>query len=447
MTVRDQRTERRFFVDNDVIDKYAAKLGVYGLSVYMVLVRHANPDGTNSWPGMSTVAEKLGIDIKTARKYAHMLHDFGLVRIVERRRDDGSQTSNEYLILDPPTVIVQRLAEQMPGPPPVRGEGVLPPGGSGPPTTQREAKNPPSTNPQVDPMPSSGDEGRGRVAAHVWQRLTETESLVIKCPGCGVGVLHFHVDNRDTPLQDNIFGMTVACSVCGDITTIDKDPQAEFILDRVAAATHVTLTEDEWKRAMEAERPETYYEKDGEVVRIGKARVGPWEIECRHCGANVRVEKMGEITDCVSCGYQLVLHRKPPLPKRERTQAEEVISLTYGILRSRVKWGELGVWHDDIVRNVTDLPFWKEVLTKVLENRYNPQSMAIWLQCYRERRLPGARKTKGGTNDPSPEQEERKYRRLVEQAARMDAIAGDNGETPGDARGQPDPVDLSEVPY
>lgn len=126
---RDLREANWFWVDNRIIDEYGMELGPYGLAVYMVLVRHALPNGRESWPSIATIAAKAGISEKTAREWCHILARMGLIQIVERFRESGGQTSNEYQILSPP--VLER-------------EGGAPPAGEGGTPVQGEGKNTPS---------------------------------------------------------------------------------------------------------------------------------------------------------------------------------------------------------------------------------------------------------------------------------------------------------------
>ena len=58
--VRDQRTMKRFWIDDAVYDTYAAQIGVYAYAVYTALVRHADTAQT-CFPSYATIAKKLGI--------------------------------------------------------------------------------------------------------------------------------------------------------------------------------------------------------------------------------------------------------------------------------------------------------------------------------------------------------------------------------------------------
>jgi DNA-binding transcriptional ArsR family regulator len=48
------------------------------------------------FPGIKTVAEELGISRRTVEHALSRLKEAGAVEVINRFRDDGSQTSNEY---------------------------------------------------------------------------------------------------------------------------------------------------------------------------------------------------------------------------------------------------------------------------------------------------------------------------------------------------------------
>jgi len=105
-TLRDQRTEKRFFVDNIFVDTYGPIIGPYGHAVYNVLLRHSTPKGTGAFPSHKTIAEKSGCGPTKVKKVLKQFQDLGLIFVVKRFNEEtGRQTSNEYLILDPPVVL------------------------------------------------------------------------------------------------------------------------------------------------------------------------------------------------------------------------------------------------------------------------------------------------------------------------------------------------------
>lgn len=103
--IRDRRTEKRYFVDNVIVDDYGPIIGPYGLAVYNVLVRHSNADtGRNSWPSHKTIAKKAGCSVSKVKEVIGQFVELGLVAINSRYKPGKGQLSNEYLILEPPSL-------------------------------------------------------------------------------------------------------------------------------------------------------------------------------------------------------------------------------------------------------------------------------------------------------------------------------------------------------
>jgi hypothetical protein len=102
--IRDKRTEKRYFIDNVIIDHYGPTIGVYGIAVYNVLVRYSNADtGRDSWPSHRRIAYNANCSVAKVKEVIKQLAELGLVKIVYRYNAvTKSQTSNEYLILEPP---------------------------------------------------------------------------------------------------------------------------------------------------------------------------------------------------------------------------------------------------------------------------------------------------------------------------------------------------------
>ena len=49
-------------IDNSIIDDLAAKIGIYGLGIYVAIKRHLNQKTGDCFPSYKTIARKLGID-------------------------------------------------------------------------------------------------------------------------------------------------------------------------------------------------------------------------------------------------------------------------------------------------------------------------------------------------------------------------------------------------
>jgi hypothetical protein len=84
-------------VHNLVIDAYLPELGVFGLAVYLVLVRHANNRG-KSWPSVQRMAGRLKVSTRTVNRAIAGLQTVRLVH-VERRALIGGGCRNIYTVL------------------------------------------------------------------------------------------------------------------------------------------------------------------------------------------------------------------------------------------------------------------------------------------------------------------------------------------------------------
>ena len=116
LAIRDQRTEKRFFVDNVFVDEYGPIVGPYGHAVYNVLIRHSRPDGRGSWPSHATIAKKAGCGVAKVKKVLKQFDELGLVAIRKRwSAKTNGQTSNEYIILDPPALPQPPVTTDTPG--------------------------------------------------------------------------------------------------------------------------------------------------------------------------------------------------------------------------------------------------------------------------------------------------------------------------------------------
>src|SRR6187402_1112784 len=94
---KDARKPGWFWADNCIIDRYAVKVGVHGVAVYMMLVRHLNRDG-ECWPSTATIARTLGISQRTVVTSIKRLVAENLVEVTERAAEKKGQISNLYTI-------------------------------------------------------------------------------------------------------------------------------------------------------------------------------------------------------------------------------------------------------------------------------------------------------------------------------------------------------------
>ena len=79
--VRDQREPGWFFVDNEIVDKYGARLGAYGVALYGVLSRHSKNFTQQVNLSQRDMAATLGISQDRVRKSLGDLVEFGLIHV------------------------------------------------------------------------------------------------------------------------------------------------------------------------------------------------------------------------------------------------------------------------------------------------------------------------------------------------------------------------------
>ena len=80
--VRDQREPGWFFVDNEIVDKYGARLGAYGLAIYNILSRHCK-NATQQVSNLSQrdIAATLQISQDRVRKSLLDLFELHLIHV------------------------------------------------------------------------------------------------------------------------------------------------------------------------------------------------------------------------------------------------------------------------------------------------------------------------------------------------------------------------------
>lgn len=179
LILRDRRTEKRYFLDNVIIDHYGPIIGAYGIAVYNVLVRHSNADtGMDSWPSHKTIAHRAGCSVAKVKEVISQLVELKLIVALARFEKDGGQTSNEYWILEPPAMT-----------------------DTSPPVSEKATKNPPVVkNPPVsapkearEPAPELEYEDvdeddypvtENRTSRHKWQ-IADTEEQKEFLAVCG----------------------------------------------------------------------------------------------------------------------------------------------------------------------------------------------------------------------------------------------------------------------
>jgi DNA-binding transcriptional MocR family regulator len=92
MEVQGQKIKPRSIHDGDwywisrgILDNFASKIGVIGLALYNVYASYAREKG-KAFPSQRTIAEKLGISLKTVRKYNKILEEHNLIKVESGRK-------------------------------------------------------------------------------------------------------------------------------------------------------------------------------------------------------------------------------------------------------------------------------------------------------------------------------------------------------------------------
>jgi len=77
--IRDQREPGWFYIDNEIIDVYGARLGAYGVAVYNVLCRHQRSEEVRL--SQRDIATALGISQDVVRKALARLEEIPLIHV------------------------------------------------------------------------------------------------------------------------------------------------------------------------------------------------------------------------------------------------------------------------------------------------------------------------------------------------------------------------------
>jgi len=81
--IKDVRDQDWYWVSTRVLNEYASKVGVIGFALYLAYLVYAKD---SFLPSEEKVAEKLGISMRTLKKYKRILEEYGLIK-VEREEE------------------------------------------------------------------------------------------------------------------------------------------------------------------------------------------------------------------------------------------------------------------------------------------------------------------------------------------------------------------------
>jgi len=83
--IRDLRNGGWYWINRHIIKKYGRLLGASGLAVYNVLASYANSNSQTCYPTQKSVADHLGISVRTVNRKIRLLRDFKLIKIKKKK--------------------------------------------------------------------------------------------------------------------------------------------------------------------------------------------------------------------------------------------------------------------------------------------------------------------------------------------------------------------------
>lgn len=98
-TIRDRRNGF-FWVNNEIVDDYAPRLGGTALLVYMVLCRYADNSTAECHPSQSRLAKVCEVEERTIRRAIVKLVEVGLVSKEKERSGGGEFSKTVYTLLN-----------------------------------------------------------------------------------------------------------------------------------------------------------------------------------------------------------------------------------------------------------------------------------------------------------------------------------------------------------
>lgn len=110
-----QRGSRRnfFMVDNGVFDK-RLNLGPMEKLVYICLLRYADNNSREAFPGQAKIGQDIGITRQRVNAAINVLAERGLIKVKKQFDKTGGQKSNLYIVYDANEVI-HRVSSRITG--------------------------------------------------------------------------------------------------------------------------------------------------------------------------------------------------------------------------------------------------------------------------------------------------------------------------------------------
>lgn len=93
--IRDLRHKEKFQIDDQFLNTWAAKVGIYAVGVYICLCRHADKN-QSCFPGIKTIAKQLNISEASTKRALNTLEELNIIK----RERIGKRRCNRYYLLD-----------------------------------------------------------------------------------------------------------------------------------------------------------------------------------------------------------------------------------------------------------------------------------------------------------------------------------------------------------
>src|SRR4051812_2578671 len=111
--IEDRRRQPFFMMDNLYIEIHAKHLSPVASLAYFTISKYANSKTHDCFPGLTTIAEAMGVVRNTAAKALEELHNYGLIEIQQRTwGESNARMTNLYILHEiPPEPI--KVAQKM----------------------------------------------------------------------------------------------------------------------------------------------------------------------------------------------------------------------------------------------------------------------------------------------------------------------------------------------
>jgi len=184
-----------FRVENAVLDRIC-EIGKTPFLVYCALARHANKK-RQAWPGINSIAERVGVKPRNVKKAIKTLQDHRLIRKENRSKASGAYDTNVYTLLTVPPVDqvtleapspVDQVTLEAPGEVTLEAPGEVTLEAPLTRTTEQDSLNNSPSSPPTGDTSKRKKLSRANRAAQKRQRDTRAQNAALpeKTPGVGL---------------------------------------------------------------------------------------------------------------------------------------------------------------------------------------------------------------------------------------------------------------------